>query len=62
MIGPAEIEDLLSDHVEALKQAGMAVPRGGLTWPITACCGLAQPSIPKRARDRCAKDKSVKAG
>ena len=35
MIGPADIEDMLSDYAEALAEAGMA-PTGRIGfWPVT---------------------------
>ncbi|GJD49420.1 hypothetical protein OPKNFCMD_2150 [Methylobacterium crusticola] len=34
MLGPADIEDMLLDHAEALVASGRPLPAGGLSWPI----------------------------
>lgn len=43
MIGPAEIEDMMSDYTEALAKAGQDRPSEILVWPLRAraAAGLA---------------------
>jgi hypothetical protein len=45
MIGPAEIEEIVSDYAEALKKEGCNVPTEGLTWPLS-CTKPSEPTSP----------------
>jgi hypothetical protein len=46
MIGPAEIEELMSEYAEALKKEGTNVPAETLTWPPTSPSAPTQQARP----------------